>query len=312
MAIEIKETEYENFGRCVKISNGIIEVLVTIDVGPRIIYFGFVGEQNMLYADLERKCARHNEQFDSLYGKGTTFYNYGGHRLWLSPESSPATHYPDNDPVIYSILPDGVSFTPAQQKHNQMQLAFEVMMYENASDIMIIHSATNHSKEEHLMALWSVTMMKPGGIEIIPQNPEVEHLLPSRVLVLWPYSKMADPRVFWGDRYVTLSYPHPMGPDSQFKYGTDNTQGWAAYLQGNTALVKRYVHNAEAAYPDCGASYETFICDDFLEMETLSPLCSIRPNETVRHVENWSLFRSDFTPSPTDEAQIQECIDKLH
>lgn len=45
MACEIKELEFENYGNCLSVSNGMIEAVVTIDVGPRIIYFGFIGRR---------------------------------------------------------------------------------------------------------------------------------------------------------------------------------------------------------------------------------------------------------------------------
>ena len=46
MACEIKELEFENYGNCLSVSNGMIEAVVTIDVGPRIIYFGFIGGES--------------------------------------------------------------------------------------------------------------------------------------------------------------------------------------------------------------------------------------------------------------------------
>ena len=33
---------------CIRLSNGIVEVLVTRSVGPRIIRYGFVGGENVL------------------------------------------------------------------------------------------------------------------------------------------------------------------------------------------------------------------------------------------------------------------------
>ena len=58
MACEIKELEFENYGNCLSVSNGMIEAVVAIDVGPRIIYFGFIGGENVLYNDLNREYRR--------------------------------------------------------------------------------------------------------------------------------------------------------------------------------------------------------------------------------------------------------------
>ena len=47
--VTVKEIEnFKDYGKCVSISNGTIEALVTIDLGPRIISFGYVGSQNFM------------------------------------------------------------------------------------------------------------------------------------------------------------------------------------------------------------------------------------------------------------------------
>lgn len=166
MSIEIKEINYENYGKCVQLSNGLIDVAVTIEHGPRIVRFGYVNEANVLYNDLERKYVTCDTSLTERYGKDAAFYSYGGHRIWLSPERMPETYYPDNDPVVYGILPEGVSFTPARQKRNDMQLSFEVMLSDGKTDIMVVHSAKNCSKERQTCALWAITMMNGGALKL--------------------------------------------------------------------------------------------------------------------------------------------------
>lgn len=309
MPVEIKEVEYENYGKCVLITNGIIEAYVTIDVGPRIIRFGFVEGPNLLFTDLERKCIFSNELIDDYYGKGKTFYLYGGHRLWISPESMPETYYPDNRPVMYSILPDGVRFTPPQQEENELQLSIEIIMNADANDIMIVHTAQNLSREARRFSLWGITQLGQGGLEIFPQNDADTGLLPNRLNVLWPYSKRSDPRFFFGDRFITLR--QDPGNSDAFKIGTNNFAGWVAYVNDGCVFVKRYVHDHDHVYPDYGASFETYTNENFLEMETLSPLYEVDTKETVRHVENWSLFRAPEAPVADDEAALQAFMEQL-
>lgn len=305
MGIEIKEMDYENYGRCVQISNGIIDVVVTIDCGPRIVRFGFTDEANILYNDLERKYVTHNQSMEECYGKDAAFYCYGGHRLCLSPERMPETYYPDNDPVVYGILPDGVSFTPARQKHNDMQLSFEVVMGEGATDIMVVHSAKNCSKEKQTYALWAVTMVNGGGIEIIPQNKDDNNILfPNRTISFWPYTDIRDKRIFLGNHNLTVQ--HNSSVETALKLGVNNVSGWVSYTNKDYTLVKRFVHSAQAPYPDFGCSYETYVNKDYVEMQSLSPLYNIEPGQGIRHVENLSLFKAPAAPvSPTDEDAIE-------
>ena len=153
--------------------------------------------------------------------------------------------------------------------------------------------------------------MNPGGLEIIPQNQGGSDLLPNRNLVLWPYTDLHDKRVHWGKKYITLRHDPAAEAGNCFKIGIDNLLGWAAYVNDGYAIIKRFVHNPRAAYPDFGASYETYLSKEFLEMETLSPLYHIEPGETVRHVENLSLFHTPVQPDPEDEEQLEKFISEL-
>ncbi len=305
MSIEIKETEYENYGKCLRLDNGLIDVVVTIEFGPRIVRFGFIGEENILYNDLERRNYISSESMSERYGKDAAFYHYGGHRVWLSPEKMPETYYPDNEPVVYGILPEGVSFTPPRQKRNDVQLSFEVIMTEGTTDIMVVHSAKNCSKEKRSCALWALTMVKGGGVEVIPMNKDTgSSLLPNRLLTLWPYSDIRDKRLSAGNRFITIR--HDADIPNALKLGVNNTPGWASYTRGEYTLIKRYLHTAQAAYPDYGCSYETYACGDFIEMESLSPLYGLEPGEGIRHVENLSLIKQPFPEGPTDEDVIEK------
>jgi len=310
LSIEIKEINYENYGKCVQISNRLIDVVVTIDCGPRIVRFGFVDQQNVLYNDLDRKYVDRDPSIAERYGKDSAFYCYGGHRVWLSPQRVPETYYPDNEPVVYGILPEGVSFTPARQKRNDMQLSFEVIMSEDATDIMVVHSAKNCSKDKQTCALWAITMMNGGGIELIPQNRDISNMvLPNRIVAAWPYTNIHDSRITITDKFLTVR--HDANREEPLKVGTNNVLGWAAYENNGFTLVKRYVHNVQAQYPDFSCSYETYVCKDYVEMESLSPLYSIEPGEGIRHVENLSLFKTEKAVFPTDEDKIDQYIADL-
>lgn len=307
--MEIKEIEYENYGKCVKITNGTLDAIITIDCGPRIIHFGFSNCENLFYNDLERKYS-HRIKTVSASEKNKMFHPYGGHRLWLTPAKTPFTFFPDNSPVTYTILPDGVSFLPPNQKPNDIQYGFEVMMGEEASDIMVVHTAKNCSKEPQAMGLWPISMLKAGGVVIIPQSTDKnDALIPNRSITFWPDTDIHDPRLFYGNRFITLT--HSSQTDKPFKIGTNNISGWAVYVEENYTLMKRYVHNPQAAYPDFGCSTEVRLQPDFAALETLSPLYRVEPGDCIRHVENFSVFKTVNSINPTDEDSISSYIEKL-
>lgn len=310
LSIEIKEVQLKNYGKCLSMNNGKLNLLVTIDVGPRIIWFGPDGGPNLLYQDNADLYTEQGEAFDKVFGPGSCYHLYGGHRLWLAPEQIPESYYPDNEPVIYSLLPDGVRFTPPCQRPSEIQLSLEIMMAPQAQDVMILHAGQNCSDKKRQFALWGITAMAPGGTLYVPQNPEKDTLLANRAFAFWPYSHINDDRFYMGDRYITLQQNQVQGAgknSNRFKVGCNNFAGWCAYVNQGMVFTKRYVHNKDVRYTDFGCSFEAYVDDNLLEIETFSPLYHVEPQETIKHVENWSVFPAPGPrPAPRDEDAIAQ------
>jgi hypothetical protein len=45
--VKVEKMEYKGWRNCYRVTNGEIELVVTSDVGPRVMRFGFVGGQNL-------------------------------------------------------------------------------------------------------------------------------------------------------------------------------------------------------------------------------------------------------------------------
>jgi hypothetical protein len=312
-AVEIKETEYENYGKCVLLTNGIIRVIVTIALGPRIVFFGFSDGENVLFDDLEREYFRAD---DPASGKSSTFYLYGGHRLtnkkWSfsrKPRMGPL-FYPDNSPVVYTLLPDGVSFLPPRQKNTEIQTGFEIVMGEDASDVMIVHTAKNCSKEVQTFGLRSSTMFDGGGTVLVPQNGDIdEPVQPNRTLALWPKTDIRDRRIFFGNRFFTFT--HDVQEERPLRVGINDVLGWVAYVGPKYTVMKRYVHNPQAPYPDFGCSMEVGFRKNYAEITSLSPIFRVEPGEGIKHVENLSLSQTRNSVNPIDEEGIASYINHI-
>jgi hypothetical protein len=67
-------------------------------------------------------------------------------------------------------------------------------------------------------------------------------------------------------------------------------------------FLKRAKANASATYPDFGCSLEMFTNHKFLEIETLGPMRTVRPGESLQHVEHWSLHRDVRLAEISDDA----------
>lgn len=286
--------DYLNFGSCVHIENDIIELYATTEFGPRIIHFGFKGEPNLLWADTERIASFQNDALEEAFHKGDTYHVYGGHRLLCSPEDTIKTFYPDNDPVTVILSETGCLLTAPVQESTALQFSMQIRMAPDAARLSVRHKIQNMSEEYMVdLAPWAVTQLAPGGLELFPLPKQDTGALPDRVLVLWPYTDMGDTRVTWGDDHVALR--HDPDIDRYFKLGLHNRLGYAFYSNNGTVFKKNFNALPKAGYPDFGCSFETFICKQCLEMETLAPISTLFAGQSATHEEEWSCYRESET-----------------
>ena len=103
---------------------------------------------------------------------------------------------------------------------------------------------------------------------------------------------MNDPRIYWGDNFIVLKQDETIS--QPFKIGITNYDGWVGYNFENLLFIKRFSGMKQGKYPDLGVSFETYTNQDFIELETLSELKRIAPNESVTHEEQWSLHKVEF------------------
>lgn len=281
-----------NFGgwpNCIRLFNEQIELIVTTDIGPRIVKFGFINGQNFFYLVPEHA------------GKtgGDDWKIYGGHRLWHAPEEKPRSYNPDNDKVAFSILGNGIKLVQLKEAITGIVKEMEIILDPQKNEVTVLHRLINQNLWEIELAVWPLSMLAGGGRAIIPQEPygeEAEFLLPARSLALWQFTKMNDPRWTWGEKYIQAKQDPAF--ISEQKIGVTNKQGWTAYYLNGELLIKRFDFNPYAAYPDFGCNNEIYINGDFLEIETLSPLTKIAPGDKVEHTEHWLLTRAT-----TDESE---------
>ncbi len=121
-------------------------------------------------------------------------------------------------------------------------------------------------------------------------------------LVMWAYTDLSDKRWKFTQKYLMLRQD-PGIADAQ-KLGLFNPNTWVAYVRNGEAFVKQARADPEKTYPDFGCAFETFTNNEFLEIETLSPLTKVLPGGSAEHVEHWSLYRgvrlADFTDAELD------------
>jgi hypothetical protein len=291
-SVSVQKVEYKGWTNCYRITNGEVELIVTGDVGPRIIRYGFVGGQNLF------------KEFPDQLGKSgeAAFQLRGGDRVWKAPEDPVATWQPDNVPVTVEITPTGVIAREPIEPQTQLQKEIEVSLAPSGTTVTVSHRIANHSLFPLEFAPWALTMMAQGGAVISgfpPRGHHPQNLEATNPLVMWAYTNLADPRWRFTRKYLTLRQD-PANSEAQ-KLGMFNANTWAAYILNGEVFVKRTTPDPSKTYPDFGCSFETFTNNEFLEVETLGPLTKVAPGKSVELVEHWGLFRNVKLSAFTDD-----------
>ncbi len=281
---------------CVSLQNTSLSLLVTQSVGPRIISMRFNGSDNM-FAELP--------DFVTERPDGKKFHFYGGHRLWYAPENMQRTYSPDDSPVEIVQMGNGLSVTQPVEAQTGIEKTIHISLLEDKPQIIIHHTLTNRGLRPVECTPWAITQFKTGGVAILPQSREQPGFLPNRSLAIWPYTDIANPFVSWGNRYILVRAEM----QTDFKVGFPNPRGWLAYWLAGTLFVKRVDFDPQAAYYDFGSSSECYCNDQFLELETLAPIGTLAPDESVAHTERWELYAD--VNLPVGEAATQTLVEKL-
>ena len=283
--VTFEEFSYKNLGKCIKMTDGKSEIVVSLDVGPRVIKYAVVGGENV-FGELEVDFKKPTQNGFEVFGDLGVWNNFGGHRLWVSPEDRIRTKFPDNHPCEYEIRENSLYVKQMKQPYADVLCEMEFSFDENG-DIVVKHFVTNTASYEQEIAPWAISVMGKSGTLILPMRSEDKGVLPNRNFSFWTYSNLSDERFCMKEKYVTLTQK----PDAQkaFKFGMGKGEGVAVYAINSYAFIKFFDHDENAKYPDMGCSFEAYTDKNILEVESLSPLTVLKSGERAEHTERWRI-----------------------
>ena len=298
MPVSIEKIPWRGWPNCYLISNGEADLIVTADIGPRIMSYGFTGSQNFfkVFEDQQGKSGEPDWQMR------------GGHRVWLAPEDARLTYAPDNDPVEIEVFNGVLKATQPIEPLTGLRKQLVVRLAETGTQVEVVHRIQNTRSETPEVSTWALTMLTPGGTAITGFPPRASHadvLAPSNPLVMWAFTNLSDPRWTFLEKYLILRQD-PANPVHN-KLGHFNEDTWGAYLLGSELFLKWYAADPSQRYPDFGCSCEFFVSDVMLEIETLSPLTRLEPQAWVEHTEYWTLHR-DISVSDWSDRTLDSTV----
>jgi hypothetical protein len=309
MKTTIRPVEYRGWRNNLQISNGTVELVMTLDVGPRIIRFGYIGGQNV-FKEYEEQMGKSGED---------SWQIRGGHRLWHAPEDARRTYALDNTSIKYEKLSESsVRLIQPVESMTGIQKEIDVKLENAGTGVTLTHRLRNANLWDVELAPWALSVMSPGGTAIIPlpqkishpgslepgEKPDYRGFVPNMNLVMWPFTDLSDPRWRWGAQYITLK--QDASAKKPTKLGMTHKMAWVAYLNQGVLFVKSIDYREGRQYTDGGSNFETFTNKDMLEIESLGSFEKIAPGKFVEHIERWWLLKG--IPNETSDAAINANI----
>lgn len=292
-AVKIEKTEYAGWPNCYRIGNGEVELIVTTDVGPRVMRYAFANDENVFV------------EFKDQLGKSgeSKWVARGGHRLWAAPETIPDTYALDNSPIKATVQDGVITLTQPVEKETGLIKEMTIELEGSGSGVKVTHRIENTRSAPRRLSVWALTQMATGGMAIAAIPPRGSHdevLLPTNPLTMWAYTDFSDKRWAFTTKYIALK--NDVNVKAPQKTGLFNSKVFAAYLNGGTLFIKRAdAPGKPEDYPDFGCSFETFTNNEFLEMETLGPLVTLDQGKSATHIERWSLHKNISIPAFNDQ-----------
>lgn len=287
----IEEIPYRGWKNNLRIRGEKTELVITLDVGPRVIRYALQDGPNV-FVEIQEQIGLAGEEEWNIRG---------GHRFWTAPEADHSYDL-DNKPVAWKKLAENaVELTQPPSGKFGFQKVMVVELLPGAEEVVrITHRLTAIGAKPLEITPWALSVMDVGGTCVVPQPkadlhpseyPEGRETLPgdfqpNREFVLWPFTDLTDGRYKFSKHFLRLS--QRMGMPAT-KIGLKVATGWIAYENKGVIFAKHFARDDDRPYPDRGVNLELFTNNVILEMESLAPLQPIAPGETRSHVEHWVL-----------------------
>ncbi|MDX6765705.1 MAG: hypothetical protein SFU85_02835 [Candidatus Methylacidiphilales bacterium] len=281
-----REISYSGWNRCLELTNGAFRLIATLEVGPRILFFGPPDGPNLFKEFTAQSGLRVPKQSDPQSGD---WLIWGGHRLWVAPEAD-YCYLPDNQPVRLETLPGGgFRLIAPDEAGPGWRREIDLLPSPDQARIEVLHRLVSLRDQDLEVAPWALSVMDAGGTALIPQPPLGKHpidLLPNRNLVVWPYVDLTDDRLDMNATCWTLRQTAGREP---IKIGLRHSTGPLGYWNHGHLFTTTVDLDPAASYPDFGVNCEFFTNSEMLEVETLGPLRRLRKGETAELRSVWQI-----------------------
>ena len=271
--ISIEPATYAGWAGAYRLANGDAEMVAVPGIA-RVMHFSAAGGENLFWQD-----ARLHGVAADLSARG--WQNFGGAKLWIAPQS--AWKWPP-PPVIDKAPCPAVAdargrlrVVGASSKKHGVRLEREFRLYPARPTADCTYTMVNTGDKAVSWGIWSIVQLVPGGRALVPAPKE------SRVWGMKDSLKQKQWR-----RTDDMLVLHFSGEAS--KVLAISPAGWMAYEAKGCVFVMTFDADTSATYPAGHGSAEFFTCKDYVEMEHVGPLMTLKPGGTCTLRERWHVY----------------------
>jgi hypothetical protein len=298
----ISKTTYHGWPESYVLRNGKAEVTVVPRIG-RIMQFGFAGEEGVFWE---------NRALDGVAAvwNPTNWINFGGDKAWPAPEGEWSKHMRQ---TVWRPPPafDG---TPAQarvESNGDLVLTTTVDVFygirverrihlDSELPVMTITTSYERVADKSIKAgVWVITQLQNPERLYIPRAGKSQF---SEGYV--SLSKASPPSLRLQPRWLSLE----RNAGSAYKIGAD--AGTLLWVGKTVALRIDSPRVGDAEYPDKGSSVEIYTNPnplEYIELETLGPLQTLKPGDRIERVNTYTLIRrTESDPDREAERILQQ------
>ena len=281
---QVEKIAWRGWQECYRISNKQCEVIVDASCGGRVLSFS-LGGKNIIFENALQDGKTMKEWRIKHFEPDGGRFDYGPERKTQSIHNLSWVGEWKAEIVDNQTL----RLTSATDTSLGMLTVREFRLHTDSAVLTIKLTGTNITNKPLVRHFWGRTLVKPGGMILLPVNPK-SRFERGWGQILWEPDRIetsgpADDRIHLQSRIFLF---HAVG--NTFKGGTDGTDGWMAYSIEGLLFVKRF-----AAYP--GQDYSgsdnmpvVFYSNGiFTEIEPCSPTYIVRPNSSISFSERWEL-----------------------
>src|SRR5438067_6881537 len=140
--VTVEKVEYKGWKNNLRLSNGEAELILTLDVGPRVISYKLTDGKNV-FVELADQLGKSGE---------TEWVARGGHRLWVGPEDLTRTYAPDNSAITSEELTGGAIRLIQNPDEYGIQKEMDVQLAPSGSKVTVTHRIKNLADKETELA----------------------------------------------------------------------------------------------------------------------------------------------------------------